>query len=105
ICCTSREDRYLNTSPAASSPSDITRTAQRSRSESAIAIFLFHPRAQDHGDRTWVFLCHGASGIQVFFVAAHFRGATLSCQGGFTIEFFQLGFRLTLELVFFVVRQ
>src|SRR3546814_13567332 len=73
ICCTSRAERNLNTSAAASSPRDMTRIAQRSISESTIGIFLFHPGSQYHRNGARVFLSHGARGVQVFLLAVNLR--------------------------------
>src|SRR5690606_38514669 len=77
ICWTSRADRYLKTSAAASSPSDMMRIAQRlSASLFWLADILFlHPGTQHHGDRTRVLRGHGARRGEVFLVTAHLAGA------------------------------
>src|SRR3546814_264255 len=91
ICCTSRAERNLNTSAAASSPRDMTRIAQRSISESTIGIFLFHPGSQYHRNGARVFLSHGARGVQVFFIAVHFRSQALRRRHAFAVFLFFLG--------------
>src|SRR5699024_3701253 len=86
---TSRAERYLNTSAAASSPSESIRMAHCSRSLSAVVIFL-HPRSDHHGNGTGVVLGQRPYGGQVVFVAIHLGGTALGFRCA--IDFFlQLG--------------
>src|SRR5690606_22474464 len=101
ICWTSRAVRYLNTSAAASSPSDMMRMAQRlsaSVCAGLVDILLLQPGAQHHGDCTWVLRGHGARRGEVFLVAAHLAGATLGRFHGGAVLFQFLGFLLELFL-------
>src|SRR5690606_39414241 len=87
-CWTSRAVRYLKTSAAASSPSDIISTALRVMPSSGFPSFLIfgHPCTHHHGYRARVLGGHIAGALQVVFVAIHFLGA-----GG------RLGFALGLQ--------
>src|SRR5688500_9569520 len=93
-CCTSRALRYLNTSAAASSPSDIIRTALRVMpSIGRESFFIFgHPGAQDHRDGARILVGHGASAFKVVLIAIGFLGAgqVLRLAGGLST----LGFGL-----------
>src|SRR5690606_4617707 len=81
-CCTSRGERWRNTSAAASSPKDIIKIALRSMESSGLAVFIFfifvQPGAQHHSHGTWVIVSHRAGGVQILFVAAHFGGTLFS---------------------------
>src|SRR5690606_6058380 len=101
ICWTSRAERYLKTSAAASSPNDMMRMAQRLRASVCAGLFDIlglQPGAQHHGDRAWILACHAAGRCQVLLVAAHFGSATLGGFQGRTILFEFLGFLLELFL-------
>src|SRR3546814_11820005 len=65
-CCTSRAVRYLKTSAAASSPSDIINTALRVTPVSGLLSFFIvaYPGAHHHGDSARVFGSHVARAQQ-----------------------------------------
>src|SRR5690606_36798811 len=85
--CTSRADRYLKTSAAASSPSDIINTALRVTPSRGFPSFfiLGHPGTHHHRDGARVFGGHVAGALQVVFVAIDSLGPSRGL--GFALHF------------------
>src|SRR5690606_3859267 len=104
ICWTSLAERYLKTSAAASSPSDMMRMAQRLSASACAGLFMLvatlflQPGTQHHGDGTRVLRGHGARRSEVFLVAGHLAGAPLGSFHGGAVLFQFLGFLFELFL-------